>query len=124
MARSLMKATLNTLVLCTTLLAAGAASAHAHLTSQTPAADSTSAGVKDLHLNFSEGVEAKFTKVTLTDHGKAVAIKSVETDPADQKLLIVTPQAPLKAGDYNVEWHAVSVDTHKTEGHYSFKVSE
>ncbi len=124
MSRPLMKTTLSTLLVCAALAAAGNASAHAHLKSETPAADSTSNGLKELRLNFSEGVEAKFTTVTVTDDGKAVAIRSIETDPSDQKLLIVTPEAPLKAGEYRVEWHAVSVDTHKSEGHYSFKISE
>jgi methionine-rich copper-binding protein CopC len=36
----------------------------------------------------------------------------------------VTPAAPLAAGTYKVEWHAVSVDTHKSEGAYRFKVGQ
>lgn len=80
-------------------------------------------GLKELRLNFSEGVEAKFTKVTITNDGKPVSIKSIETDPNDQKLLIVTPDQPLNGGEYKVEWHAVSVDTHKSEGSYTFKIS-
>ena len=30
---------------------------------------------------------------------------------------------PLAAGTYKVEWHAVSTDTHKTQGSYSFTVN-
>jgi methionine-rich copper-binding protein CopC len=29
---------------------------------------------------------------------------------------------PLKPGRYRVTWHAVSVDTHRTEGKYNFLV--
>jgi methionine-rich copper-binding protein CopC len=36
----------------------------------------------------------------------------------------VTPDAPLTAGAYKVEWHVVSVDTHKSEGAYAFKVGQ
>ncbi len=35
----------------------------------------------------------------------------------------MTPATALQAGDYQVNWHAVSVDTHKSEGNYGFKVS-
>jgi len=53
-----------------------------------------------------------------------VPVKSLATEGADKKTLIVTPTAPLTAGAYKVEWHAVSVDTHKSEGAYSFKVGQ
>ncbi|WP_248915211.1 copper homeostasis periplasmic binding protein CopC [Pseudomonas moorei] len=98
--------------------------AHAHLKSEMPAADSSVTAPKELRLNFSEGVEAKFTQVTVTDDGQPVAIKGIATDPNDKKLLIVTPEQPLKPGTYKVEWHAVSVDTHKSEGNYTFKITD
>ena len=56
--------------------------------------------------------------------GTDVAIKSIANAAGDQKTLIVTPAAPLSAGEYKVEWHAVSVDTHTSEGAYQFKVSQ
>ncbi|OCR22330.1 hypothetical protein AFK24_24810 [Pseudomonas syringae] len=102
----------------------GTVSAHAHLNTEIPAAESTASGLKDLRLNFSEGVEARFTKVTITRDGNPVAVKNIETDPSDKKLLIVTPEQPLSAGEYKVEWHAVSVDTHKSEGDYTFKLKD
>ena len=74
------KKALTSLALLTTLATASSAFAHAHLQSQLPAADSTVTSPKQLRLNFSEGVEDKFTKVTLTtDTGKAVAVKSIAT---------------------------------------------
>lgn len=102
--------------------------AHAHLQSQLPAADSTVSSPKELRLQFSEGVEEKFSKVSITstaDGGKTVVepVPEVATDRADNKVLIITPAAPLAPGQYKVEWHAVSVDTHKSEGSYSFSVS-
>ena len=106
----------------------GFASAHAHLESQLPAADSTVSSPKELRPHFSEGVEEKFTKIAITSvaaSGKNVVepVPSVATDPADKKVLIVIPGAPLAAGEYKVERHAVSVDTHKSEGSYKFTVS-
>lgn len=104
------------------------ASAHAHLESQLPAADSTVSSPKELRLQFSEGVEEKFTKVSITStaaSGKTMIepVPGIATERADKKVLIVTPAAPLAAGEYKVDWHAVSVDTHKSEGSYSFSVS-
>lgn len=122
-----LKHTLASLTLLTSLGATTAAFAHAHLQSQLPAADSTVTSAKELRLTFSEGVEEKFTKISITSTGggktAVEAAPTVSTDPADKKILIVTPAAPLAAGQYKVEWHAVSVDTHKSAGSYSFTVS-
>lgn len=106
------------------LLASVEAFAHAQLKSQAPAADSLVKAPAVLSLVFSEGVEAKLTKVEITRNGSAVAVSSVATDPNSQKVLIVTPAMPFAAGDYQVNWHAVSVDTHKSEGSYHFKVQD
>ena len=120
----LIKKTLTTVALLASLLGASAAFAHAHLKSAEPAADSKVAAPKDLRLTFSEGVEATFTKVSLSKDGTEIAIKGLETPDADKKTLVVTPAAALANGTYKVEWHAVSVDTHKSEGTYSFKVGQ
>ncbi|MDL5593774.1 copper homeostasis periplasmic binding protein CopC [Bacillus subtilis] len=109
--------------LLASLVVTSQAFAHAHLKSETPAADSTVAAPVDLRLVFSEGVEASFTKVTVTHGGAPVKIKPLTTE-GDKKTLIATPEAPLTAGEYKVEWHAVSVDTHKSEGAYQFKVGQ
>ncbi|HEX8593036.1 MAG TPA: copper homeostasis periplasmic binding protein CopC [Pseudomonas sp.] len=116
------------LTLVTSVSLSSLALAHAHLESQLPVADSTVTAPKELRLSFSEGIEEKFTKVSITStapSGKTMveAVPDIATDPADNKTLIVTPVAPLAAGQYKIEWHAVSVDTHKSEGSYSFTVS-
>ncbi|WP_455921068.1 copper homeostasis periplasmic binding protein CopC [Pseudomonas putida] len=98
--------------------------AHAHLVSATPAADATVSAPAELSLVFTEGVEQSFTKVELTRGGDAVLIKSIATQGADKKTLIVTPAAALTPGDYTVKWHAVSVDTHNSDGSYQFKVAQ
>jgi methionine-rich copper-binding protein CopC len=119
-----MKNLLTASALLASMVIATSAFAHAHLKSQTPAADSTVAAPANLRLTFSEGVEASFTKVTLTKDGAPVAVKALATEGSDKKTLIVTPVAPLSAGEYKVEWHAVSVDTHNSEGAYQFKVGQ
>ncbi|HHH9558902.1 TPA: copper homeostasis periplasmic binding protein CopC [Pseudomonas aeruginosa] len=106
------------------LLGAGQAFAHAHLKGEVPAADSSVAAPKELRLTFSEGVEAKFTKVSVNGpDGKQVEVTSIASAPGDDKVLVVTLGGTLAAGEYQVQWHAVSVDTHKSDGKYAFKVT-
>lgn len=102
--------------------------AHAHLESQLPAANSEVTSPKQLRLTFSEGLEEQFSKVAISVDGpgestEIIQTQSVSTDPADNKVLIVVPAVPLSPGKYKVEWHAVSVDTHKSEGIYHFTVT-
>ena len=123
MSAAFLKKILNTAALLTLMTGASAAFAHAHLEQSTPAADSTVSNVKELRLAFTEGVEQAFTKVVLTHDQAPVAVSSIKTEPANKKILIVTPAQPLPAGTYNVKWNAVSVDTHKSTGDYSFTVS-
>ena len=123
MSAAFLKKILNTAALLTLMAGASAAFAHAHLEQSTPAADSTVSNVKELRLDFTEGVEQAFTKVVLTHDQAPVAVSSIKTEPANKKILIVTPAQPLPAGTYNVKWNAVSVDTHKSTGDYSFTVS-
>lgn len=114
----------TTTALLASLLGASSVFAHAHLKGSNPVANSSVVAPNELRLMFSEGVEAAFTQVTISKDGAPLEVKSLATEGADKKTLIVTPAAtPLRAGEYKVEWHAVSVDTHKSEGSYSFKVS-
>ncbi|MCX3310043.1 copper homeostasis periplasmic binding protein CopC [Pantoea vagans] len=100
------------------------AAAHAHLQSSAPAAKAQVTTSPDaLTLNFSEDIEASFSGVTLLDSAQ----KPVETTKArveaDQKnRLIVGLSQPLKVGSYQVNWHVLSVDGHKTAGSYRFSV--
>jgi copper resistance protein C len=104
-------------------LAATAAFAHAQLEKSTPGVGSTVASASQIKLEFSEGVEPKFTSVTLTNaSGAAVAAGKPAVDPGDAKVLTVKFAAPLAPGEYTVSWKAVSVDTHHTQGTFSFTV--
>jgi methionine-rich copper-binding protein CopC len=105
-------------------LIAGSAHAHPTLTSARPAAGvSAASSPTDLRLTFSEDVVPRFSGVTLKDQGgKTIATGPATTDPKDKRQLVVPLKAPLTAGSYTVEWHAVSEDTHPAKGQYSFKV--
>jgi len=110
------------------ILAMGAlatsAEAHPKLKSVSPAADvSSKVSPKEIKLNFSEGVIAKFSGLELKDEaGKTVTTGVPVNDPGDRKQLIVPLPAPLTAGRYAVTWFAVSEDTHRVKGEYSFGI--
>jgi methionine-rich copper-binding protein CopC len=105
--------------------AATAALAHAQLQKADPAVGGTVAtSPKEIRLKFSEGLEARFSGIALTTQaGEAVALGKPAVDPADASTFVAPISRPLKPGVYKVTWHAVSVDTHKTQGSFNFTVS-
>ena len=104
---------------------ATSADAHPKLTSVSPEADVLSkVSPTEIRLNFSEGVIAKFSGLELKDEaGKTITTGVPVSDPGDRKQLVVPLSAPLTAGRYKVTWHAVSEDTHRVKGEYSFGVA-
>ena len=104
-------------------LLASAAFAHAQLQSAVPPVGGTVASASALRLRFSEGLEPKFSGLTLmAEGGGAVAIGPVTVDPADARIMVIKIAKPLPVGHYTVSWRAVSVDTHRTQGSYDFTV--
>ena len=103
---------------------ATSADAHPKLKSVSPAADvSSKVSPKEIKLNFSEGVIAKFSGLELKDEaGKTITTGVPVNDPGDRSQLVVPLPAPLVAGRYTVTWHAVSQDTHRVKGEYSFGI--
>ena len=104
------------------ICAATAAFAHAQLEKATPPSAARSPGQAKSGSTFSEGVEPKFTKVSVTGPGGAVPLGAAKTESGNQAVLIVPISKPLSAGAYKVHWQAVSVDTHHTQGTFEFTV--
>src|SRR5258708_26983839 len=101
---------------------AGPAFAPPKLESASPTPDvSVITSPKEIRLNFSEGIIAKFSGVELKDEGGHIVTTG---DPVtdSKKQLVVPISTPLTPGRYTVSWHAVSEDTHKVNGDYSFRV--
>jgi methionine-rich copper-binding protein CopC len=97
--------------------------AHAHLKQQIPAADSLVAAPQALTLNFSEGIEPGFSGVVVTDAQKQVIRTGTATREEKNKAQLTVPlEQTLTSGTYQVDWHVVSVDGHKTTGSYHFSV--
>jgi methionine-rich copper-binding protein CopC len=104
-------------------LIAQPALAHPKLTATIPAADTQTLSPQEIRLSFSEALVAKFSGLDLKDQdGKRVETGPAASDPKDRKQLIVPVKAVLAPGRYTVEWHAVSEDTHRVKGSYSFEV--
>jgi copper resistance protein C len=105
------------------ILAAPDAQAHAFLDHASPAVGSSvPTAPAALTLWFTQQLEPAFTTATVTDAaGNSVASGAVRVDPQNPMELDV-PLKPLPPGTYNVNWHALSVDTHTTQGHFTFQV--
>ena len=99
------------------------AEAHAFLLKSDPAVGSSLTNKPTaLRLEFSEALELAFSGVDLaTASGSALALNGVRFADDTHKVLVAG--LPILApGTYRVKWHAVSVDTHRTEGEFTFTV--
>ncbi len=103
---------------------ASQAQAHAHLMSANPAPNATvGAGVKAIALHFSEAPMTRFSGVdVVTANGAKVAAVPATVAPNDRKTLTTILKTPLARGAYKVNWRAVTADTHRVQGSYSFMV--
>ena len=103
-----------------------AAFAHAHLVRATPAVGATvSTPPSEVTLHFSEKLESAFSSVVVRDQsGKQVDKGGATVDKGDRTLMRVLLQQPMTPGVYKVEWKAMSADTHKIDGNFTFKVGE
>ncbi len=104
-------------------LSATAALAHAHLVRATPAEDARVSPPSEVALRFSERLEPAFSAIVVRDAaGKQVDKHDSQVDKTDGLTLHVS-LPPLAAGQYRVEWRAVSADSHRVQGGYTFRVS-
>ena len=102
-----------------------AAHAHPELQSAEPAAGGTTASPQQIKITFNENVMAQFSGVEVKDKaGKMITTGKATVDPANKKQLVVPLKEQLPPGEYKVEWHAVSDDTHRVKGNYTFSVAQ
>ena len=111
------------LVAC--VVAVGPAQAHAMLKAARPGVGSTvTAAPRAIEIDFTEGVVPKFCGIVVKSAaGKAVALGKPANGGAGAASLVVPVEGSLAPGVYTVAWHAVSVDTHRTQGSFRFTVA-
>ena len=96
------------------------ASAHAFLLHASPAAGvMLSSTPKTIALDFSEALEPSFSDVTVVD-GTGRSVAAAASVASGTKMGVALQ--PLKPGTYSITWHALSVDTHRTQGSFRFTV--
>src|SRR6516164_9501619 len=101
-------------------LATIAARAHAFLDHASPLVGSTVASAPaEVVLTFTQNLEASFSTVQVTGPGGARVDQGRASVSGNTMRVGIKSAGP---GSYRVQWHALSVDTHKTEGSFSFHV--
>ena len=105
-------------------LAAQAALAHAFLDRASPRVGETVHGAPgEVKLWFTQELEPAFSTVRVLDKdGKQVDRQDKEVDSSDRTVMRVSVP-PLAPGTYKVEWRALSIDTHVTDGDFTFTVA-
>ena len=97
-----------------------AARAHAFLDHASPLVGSTVASAPaEVVLTFTQNLEASFSTVQVTGPGGARVDQGRASVSGNTMRVGIKSAGP---GSYRVQWHALSVDTHKTEGNFSFRV--
>jgi methionine-rich copper-binding protein CopC len=100
---------------------AGAAFAHAYLDHASPRVGNTVAqSPKEVVLWFSEKVEPAFSTVEVRNEQGALVSSGKATVVSGTQLRV--PVKTLPPGTYKVIWRVLSVDTHRTEGNFTFRV--
>ena len=122
----LMRKTVQTaLAVLTAGFIGGMAHAHPALETAVPGQGATVSSPKEIRLTFTEDLVAKFSGLTVKDqNGQLIETASPSVDPNHKRLLIVPVPKALPPGTYDVDWHAVSVDTHRVSGHFLLKVAQ
>jgi hypothetical protein len=99
--------------------------AHAFLDhASPPVGSSVPASPPIVTLWFTQDLEPAFSSATVTNEaGQRVDLGNAQIpqgSPAELRIAL----KPLPPGTYLVSWHVVSVDTHPTEGTFTFEVGK
>jgi len=101
-------------------LSVAAAGAHAFLDHAEPRVGSTvRAAPREVSLSFTQNLEPRFSTVTVTD------ASGQRVDGGRPVVSGSTMRVPLRGiRPYRVSWRVLSVDTHTTEGAFTFRVGD
>jgi methionine-rich copper-binding protein CopC len=102
--------------------APAAALAHAFLDHAEPRVGNTVATApRELKLWFTQKLEQVFTTVEVTD-GSGQRVDTGKPRINDNEMAVTLRS--IGPGTYRVNWHVLSVDTHRTEGNFTFTVGK
>jgi hypothetical protein len=105
------------------LVPAARVSAHAFLEHSDPSVGSkVHSAPAAVRIWFTEAIEPRFSSIQVFDPaGKQVDRKDTHSDPSNRSVLQVS-LSRLRPGSYKVLWRIVSVDTHRTNGDFTFQI--
>jgi methionine-rich copper-binding protein CopC len=113
-----------TFVISTLLIATAgtAAEAHAFLDHAEPRVGSTvPTAPRELVLFYTQNLEPAFSSVEVSDaNGARVDLGKPKIGASTMRVGL----KPLSPGTYRVRWQVLSVDTHTTEGSFTFNVGQ
>jgi len=96
--------------------------AHAFLDHADPRVGSTvPTAPRELTMTFTQELEASFSSAEVRD---AKGARVDQGRPQISGTVMRVGLKPLPAGTYKVHWKALSVDTHTTQGDFSFRVGK
>jgi copper resistance protein C len=99
------------------------ASAHSFPDKETPAAgQKLAAPPSEIAIDFDAPIEKLFAKLEVTGaDGQNLAVGTPQI--SDDGIRLSVKVGALKPGDYLVKWAVVCIDTHHTNGSYTFSVA-
>jgi methionine-rich copper-binding protein CopC len=104
------------------LTATSSAGAHAFLDRAEPrVGNSVAAPPREVTLWFTQKLEPAFSSVTVTN-AKGERVDSGKARVNGNQMSISL--RPGGSGTYHVKWHVLSVDTHTTDGNFTFQVGQ
>jgi methionine-rich copper-binding protein CopC len=104
------------------LLATAEASAHASLDHSEPrVGNKVATAPREVTLWFTQKLESAFSTITVTDSaGKRIDTGKTRVSGSQMSVSL----RPGGSGTYRVTWRVLSVDTHATDGSFTFQVGQ
>jgi methionine-rich copper-binding protein CopC len=105
-----------------TVMAGATAEAHAFLDHAEPRVGSTvPTAPREIVLSYTQNLEPAFSSVEVSDaNGARVYLGKPKIGASTMRVGL----KPLAPGTYRVRWQVLSVDTHTTEGSFTFHVGQ
>ena len=115
---------LTTLAIAALLVVAPGAGAHAFVDHAVPAVGSTVHGSpREIVVWFTQELEPALSTIKLQDSkGNAIAAANNNAVDPSNRTMLRLPVPPLSPGKYRVVWRVLSIDSHVTEGDFTFDV--